>query len=588
MKNKTIITLSILILITTIMFGSGITGAIIKEGTDGTLIGNYSDSGGSYIDTQNTTDESYWYFGSNNKNYDITAYAELNFNLTVLEITNYSSITNLNFSIDYCHSGNNDNNPECNEDRPIEGTQQGDQNVEIYNVTAETWLDIGNLRVDDNNNEITDYYNADGNLPDFINPITNEIKIRFELDYVNGKKDNSWLLIDYVNLNITYIDIIDIVNNTTNVTTDNTANVTIPALTVWSPANTTYTTTSINATIITNQTLLSAKYSLNGANNITLVNESLILWTAPLNNLTDGTYNIVFYGNNSYYTRNTTETWFTINTSKINTTSTILPITISLVPSSASVGGGSGMGGGILNSITHKLELTGADSFTVEQGKDITKTVSIKNIGSIQENNVKLAIEGIPSSWYVIETSEQDIAKKAEKEYTIQIKVPTTAEPKTYTITFKALNDQTEEEAEAEIKIMPSEDTKIKIASNYVSYSTWMNTITQAYEETKLPEKNTAEVEGLLSEITGLLIKADSYIGAGEYFEAYAQLAQAEILLFKAEDIVGIQQTGVGFLNEGRLIIISILIAFIGIGVAIYFKTKKIKLKKRTRKKHKR
>ncbi|MBU3904691.1 MAG: hypothetical protein KJ906_00905 [Nanoarchaeota archaeon] len=181
----------------------------------------------------------------------------------------------------------------------------------------------------------------------------------------------------------------------------------------------------------------------------------------------------------------------------------------------------------------------------------------------------------------MIETGEQNIAVTMKKEYKVLIKAPADAEPKTYTITFKASNAQTEITSTTTMKVMPSEDTKVEIAANYVNYSSWFDNVMRAYNSTNLDEENTTVVNDMLSQITGLLIKADSHIKLGEYFEAYDSLSEARTLLMEAENIVGVQESGIEFLNEGRLMVVTVLVVLIALGAGLYFANKsgKINLK---------
>jgi len=206
MNKKILLTLICMIL----LFSTIALGVDSLETADaGSITGTYDDSDGTYADTQSTTDNTYYVFGSGSNNYDITAYAELVFDISGLGLNNYSAVTSLNFSIDYCHSGERTAGTAagsgCDGDDVVEGTQQGDQNVEIYNYTATAWLDIGNLRIDDVELEITDRYNASGVMSDFIDSGTDQVRIRFELDYNNDANNkDSFLLIDYLDLNVTY------------------------------------------------------------------------------------------------------------------------------------------------------------------------------------------------------------------------------------------------------------------------------------------------------------------------------------------------------------------------------------------------
>ena len=101
-----------------------------------------------------------------------------------------------------------------------------------------------------------------------------------------------------------------------------TTDVTAPTITIIDPDNTTYTQTSVTATISLNEAGSWAGYSLNGTVNISLTNTSLTIWTIDIENLPDTTtHNITFYANDSYGNMASSSTlWFTIDTTSGDTT----------------------------------------------------------------------------------------------------------------------------------------------------------------------------------------------------------------------------------------------------------------------------
>lgn len=166
----------------------------------GRLSGTYSDSGGSYSSTFND-DTSYWYVGSNDNGYDITAYAELNYSLTSFEIPSGTPLAKIEFSLKYCHDGSSSGAASCDGDS-AEGNIQGNQDVEIYNFSSGQWVDIGNLATNDNGNEVSGTYTASGNLSNYVR--SNITKVRYEMDYQNDGNEDSFLVIDRAVLSIGY------------------------------------------------------------------------------------------------------------------------------------------------------------------------------------------------------------------------------------------------------------------------------------------------------------------------------------------------------------------------------------------------
>jgi hypothetical protein len=86
--------------------------------------------------------------------------------------------------------------------------------------------------------------------------------------------------------------------NTTSVNF-NVNDVTSPIITTLSPNNVTYNQANISISIITNENITWAGYSLNGSSNVTLGNTSSINWNSTLFNLDNGGYTIQFFANDS-------------------------------------------------------------------------------------------------------------------------------------------------------------------------------------------------------------------------------------------------------------------------------------------------
>jgi len=168
--------------------------------------GNGNDeSGGTYVNTQ-INDTAYYYTGESSNAADIAnSSIVLIYNITSLNITP-GKIINLSFGLIYCHSGDNAA-PVCNGGTPAEKAFNGDQNVEIYNYSSATWLDIGNQRTTDAENEIYDIWNVTSAFSNFVDA-SNNILIRYSILTVAGAANtDAWLVIDYAPLTVTYDNI---------------------------------------------------------------------------------------------------------------------------------------------------------------------------------------------------------------------------------------------------------------------------------------------------------------------------------------------------------------------------------------------
>ena len=100
-------------------------------------------------------------------------------------------------------------------------------------------------------------------------------------------------------------------------TTDSTA----PIITLISPANITYTQNSLTLTIVVNEALKNAFYSINNGINQSLSNISLLEYTAVNSTIANGNYYVVFHANDSYGNMISSDAvHFTINSAPGDTT----------------------------------------------------------------------------------------------------------------------------------------------------------------------------------------------------------------------------------------------------------------------------
>jgi len=163
------------------------------------LSGDVNINGGSYTDTYTSNDVFHW-LGYADATGNINAWVNYTFDVSSLGVAE-TRITQLNFTMEYCHSGNQ-LNPECGDGYDHEGITNGDQLVELFNFTSGSWANIGTLPVDDDtDNEQTGQWLTSAGLTDFIE--NDKIYIRFELDFNQSSNDDA-LVVDHLRLNISF------------------------------------------------------------------------------------------------------------------------------------------------------------------------------------------------------------------------------------------------------------------------------------------------------------------------------------------------------------------------------------------------
>jgi len=87
-----------------------------------------------------------------------------------------------------------------------------------------------------------------------------------------------------------------------------------PVISITSPLNTTYPQNSVTAEVTINEPASFVTYSINKSSNISMTNISAILWTATVSNLTNGTFNITYYANDTVGNIGSNDVEFIIDT----------------------------------------------------------------------------------------------------------------------------------------------------------------------------------------------------------------------------------------------------------------------------------
>jgi hypothetical protein len=173
------------------------------------LSGNSNINSGSYSDAA-ASDDVWQLFGGEDISADLNAFINYTFNLSLHNITKNDTLLSMTLFVEYCHSGDTVAPIVCNSgSNAHEGTTRGNQDIEMYNFTANSWEKIGNLSVNENNDneqQLAIYLNAT-TLEDFID--NGLVYVRLEMNFTQSETEDDVLMVDFINLNISYIKDID-------------------------------------------------------------------------------------------------------------------------------------------------------------------------------------------------------------------------------------------------------------------------------------------------------------------------------------------------------------------------------------------
>ncbi|MCF7861065.1 hypothetical protein K9M79_02380 [Candidatus Woesearchaeota archaeon] len=156
----------------------------------------------------NTYNNDWLWFGSFDRIDEIIVESWINISFDISPtLLPVEKINSVNISMEYCHSGMQ-SSPSCSAGSPLEGIVNGDQQVQIFNFNTSDWEDLAVLPTD---NTSDDEYNVswvlDYPFAEFIS--NDQLKIRIEFNMTENSTEDDLLMIDYLNLNITYRDDVD-------------------------------------------------------------------------------------------------------------------------------------------------------------------------------------------------------------------------------------------------------------------------------------------------------------------------------------------------------------------------------------------
>ncbi len=210
------------------------------------------------------------------------------------------------------------------------------------------------------------------------------------------------------------------------------------------------------------------------------------------------------------------------------------------------------------------------DEVKVQQNSSKSVNITVNNSGTLDLTNVKVFVEGINQSWYSA-SGLQAISKAENKDFTITFNIPASAEPKKYSITFKANSSDSDvsDVKSSYLIVNPDADMQKEIEEKISNYNVEYDRIYYLINKTESLGGNVTEAKVILDNAKVLIDQANSYIQSGNYVEAYALLGQIESYLKDAEaKITAAKPKGSsGGINIWLIIGIVAFFAVVGLGV---------------------
>ena len=211
----------------------------------------------------------------------------------------------------------------------------------------------------------------------------------------------------------------------------------------------------------------------------------------------------------------------------------------------------------------------------IEQGKGNTTSVRVKNTGLADQQNVKVSIDNLNSSWWSASASHLLLSGTSD-EWTITFAIPNGTAIKNYSIAYVASNPNISARASGIIVILPGAATRGEISTNLTNMSSRLALLLEKMKGVA----NATSVNNTLQEAIRLIRLANSSIAAGDWLGAYGSLKLAEAKLTDAEKTFS--STGGAFSLPGignEVMAATIFAAVAAIGVLLYFLKSNGKLK---------
>jgi hypothetical protein len=193
---------------------------------------------------------------------------------------------------------------------------------------------------------------------------------------------------------------------------------------------------------------------------------------------------------------------------------------------------------------TANLAFTKADSLiAVQQNSSNSTEVGVSNTGTVNQN-ITFTIENINSSWYSLNATNAYLVVGKGAGFKVNFNVGN-VEVKDYNGTFKAFSANKTITSNFALRVTPAPTTKIEINQTLASYKLNMTKLEQEISQKKKQGFNTTAVEKKFADLNSSIQKAEDYIKAGDYNNAYYLFDNIKSLLSEIkDDLSKVKKTG--------------------------------------------
>jgi len=211
----------------------------------------------------------------------------------------------------------------------------------------------------------------------------------------------------------------------------------------------------------------------------------------------------------------------------------------------------------------------------VERGWVKYPSVIVNNTGEVSLRDVVLSITGIPSSWYTIEPSKEDLLPVGDSViFNIKLEVPISAEAGEYYGVIKVDSSQASDEKMFVLTVFESREELLDYEIKRLKRE--IQEFESEVERAKEDGKDVSEVERLLEEAKNQVRLAEDYLLRKMFDDALASVFAARSLLDRAKYALAVAPYVKPLFLPMWLVVILIILAIVVVVLFILLKKMKI------------
>ena len=207
---------------------------------------------------------------------------------------------------------------------------------------------------------------------------------------------------------------------------------------------------------------------------------------------------------------------------------------------------------------------------SVEQGKNNSVSVTVKNINDTIDQSVSLTILNLTSSWYTVNPSSALITHGSSKNFNVTFKIPENASIQDHLAKFKAWSSYGTNYKSFTLRVLPGAKLQVEIVANLSTLRNETLNLEKAINQSKAQGYDVSEAENLLNQTKLKLKQALNYLNQSDYRSAYFLLDDIENLLNQTKEALIKATSQKGFNVWKWLKWVGIAIAIGGAGFLVY------------------